>query len=118
MDLIDFDLLDVDALSSDSTSVSESNSVGFSVAVEEDWRQLRNYVIEQIEAISGPFPRDPVKEGAIFKSFISRWGSRALPIARSAFENYGGYWHNAPIRPARFSKNNDPYFSAILAENL
>lgn len=122
MELVDYDLLDDDAPMAavfvDAPSNLEKISVGASMTAEEDWRRLRNYVVEQIEATTGPFPRNPVTEKAIFRGFMSRWGDKSLAIAKIAFETYGGYWHNAPIRVNRFTKGNDPYFASVIASTL
>lgn len=122
MELVDFDLLDDDAPSAVAVADPPSNlemvSVGFSMTAEEDWRRLRNYVVEKIEATTGPFPRNPVTEKAIFRGFMSRWGDKSMDIAKIAFETYGGYWHNAPIRVNRFTKNNDPFFASVIAASL
>lgn len=82
------------------------------------WEQLRDYVISRIEAIHGPFPRDPMKEASIFRSFVSRWPEKAGGIAKFAFEECDGMWHNAPIQVTRFCKGSDPYFAAPIAERL
>lgn len=83
-----------------------------------DWQQLRDYVINQIEAIHGPQPRNPVKEKSIFSSFLKRWGAQAPAIARAAFEVHQGFWHSAPISVNRFCKASDLYFSTVIAERL
>ena len=98
--------------------VSTLEKVSVSMTVDEDWRRLRDYVVEQIEAHSGPFPRNPAVESQVFKSFISRWGDKSMDIAKMAFNTFGGYWHNAPIRISRFTKNNDPYFACVIARDL
>jgi hypothetical protein len=83
-----------------------------------DWRVIRDYVVEQVTKYSGSFPRDAVKEYGIFTSFVQRWGDKAMPIARVAFEVHKGVWHNAPIRIQRFCHGSDPYFSCIIARGL
>lgn len=82
------------------------------------WEQLRDYVVSRIEAISGPFPRDPLREKGIFSSFISRWGAQAGPIAEFAFETMDGRWKGAPVSVSRFCKGSDPYFASEIAERL
>jgi hypothetical protein len=82
------------------------------------WEDLRNYVVRQIEAIHGPFPRDPVKEASIFRSFASRWGAQAGSIAQFALEDCEGRWAGAPISVTRFCKASDQYFAAPIAERL
>lgn len=82
------------------------------------WEQLRDYVVAQVLELHGPFPRDAVKEAAIFRSFVSRWGEQAGPIAVAAFTAHGGYWRSAPIGVNRFSKGSDPYFAVIIAANI
>lgn len=82
------------------------------------WEDLRNYVVRRIEAVHGAFPREMPKENAIFRSFASRWGALAGPIARFAFEECAGMWHGAPVRVTRFAKGSDPYFAQPIAERL
>lgn len=82
------------------------------------WAELRDYVVSSIEKITGPFPRNETKEMGIFKSFVSRWGSDATPIARYAFETMGGFWKNAPVSVSRFCKASDPYFAQPIVDHL
>lgn len=82
------------------------------------WQDVRDYVVREIEQRFGTFPRDLVKESGIFKSFASRWGSKAGLIAKCAFEVHDGMWRGAPISVTRFTKGSDPYFSEKLAERL
>lgn len=82
------------------------------------WEQLRDYVVSRIEAISGPFPRDPLKEKGIFSGFSSRWGKQAGPIAEFAFETMEGRWKGAPVSVSRFCKGSDPYFASEIAKRL
>jgi hypothetical protein len=79
------------------------------------WEQLRDYVVGHIQAVNGVFPRDPDKEMGVFKAFLDRWKSDAVPIARYAFEVMNGYWRNAPISVNRFCKGSDPYFAKVIA---
>lgn len=83
-----------------------------------DWRIIRDYVVEQIEARHGKFPRNPVQEKGIFGAFVNRWGDKSLPIAKMAFEFYQGVWHNAPISINRFCIASDPWFAAVIAKTL
>lgn len=82
------------------------------------WEDLRSYVVRSIERIHGPFPRDAVKEGSIFRSFAGRWGTQAGPIACFVFEELAGMWRGAPVGVHRFCKGADNYFAAPLAERL
>lgn len=82
------------------------------------WENLRDYVVSRIESISGPFPRDPLREKAIFSGFINRWGAQAGPIAKFAFETMNGRWKGAPISVSRFCKGSDPYFACEIAQRL
>lgn len=82
------------------------------------WEDLRNYVVRSIERIHGPFPRDAIKEKAIFSSFVTRWGAQAGPIAKFAFEECEGRWRGAPVSVTRFCKGSDHYFAAPIAERL
>jgi hypothetical protein len=83
------------------------------------WEDLRDFVIHEIEARHGVQVRDFRKESGIFKSFLSRYGSNAVPIARLAFSKvFDGMWSSAPITVTRFCKASDPYFADILAKRL
>lgn len=82
------------------------------------WEELRDYVVGQIERLHGVFPREGAKEAAIFKRFVSEWGSQSAAIARYAFEIRGGMWKGAPIKVTRFTKGSDPYFAAEIANYL
>jgi hypothetical protein len=83
-----------------------------------DWRALRDYVVAEIEARFGAFPRDAKKEFGIFDGFVRRWGAGAAAIARHAFDHADGRWRGAPISINRFCKNADPYFGVPIAERL
>lgn len=94
----------------------EHRSTDLMVAPEQwEWEQVRDYVVRQIEQYHGPFPRNFKTEHSIFKSFCSRWGQQAGPIAVRAFEEYHGLWRGAPITVNRFCKGSDAYFAAVLA---
>jgi hypothetical protein len=82
------------------------------------WSELRDYVVGKIIEIHGVFPRNNMKEGAIFKAFCTRWGDDAPAIARYAFESMGGYWKNAPVSVNRFCKGSDPYFAQLIVDHL
>lgn len=82
------------------------------------WSELRDYVVAQIEARFGAFPRDSRKEHAIFTRFIKDHGSHAPAIARHAFDVCDGYWAGAPISINRFCKGSDPYFAAPIVARL
>lgn len=85
-----------------------------------DWtaEDLRDYVMTQVERFHGPQLRNAMKESVIFKSFLSRYGAKAVPIARFAFEVQRGMWHRAPITATRFCKGSDQFFSDVIAERL
>lgn len=83
-----------------------------------DWEQLRDYVVVQIEAIHGPFPREPRRENTIFMAFYGRWEDLALPIAKHAFEEAQGFWLGAPVSVARFEKSSDTVFATKIAAQL
>jgi hypothetical protein len=83
-----------------------------------DWRNLRDYVVREIEARFGVFPRDVIKESSIFKSFIDRWQGKAPLIAKAAFEVHDGVWRGAPMNVNRFTKNSDPYFAEVIVSNM
>lgn len=82
------------------------------------WQELRDYVITQIEHRHGPQVRNAAKEKAIFSSFLSRWGTNAVPIAKAAFTIYDGMWANAPISVFRFCKASDPFFGKVILDRL
>ena len=83
-----------------------------------DWRDLLDYVVDQIERLHGPFVRESGKEYGIFNAFVGRWGDRSAAIARYAFETNGGYWVNAPITITRFTKGNDPFFALPISQRI
>lgn len=82
------------------------------------WEALRDYVVFKIQSRWGFFPRNPLKEAGIFKSFVTRWGPQAGPIARYAFEFADGIWMGDPISITRFTKGSDPYFAAVIVKKL
>lgn len=82
------------------------------------WEDLRDYAVGQIVMYHGPQVRNSVKEAAIFKGFLARYGAKAVPIARFAFEQQRGMWQRAPISVTRFAKGSDPYFADIIAKRL
>lgn len=83
------------------------------------WEQLRDYVMRAVAERHGPQPRrESHQVNSIFKSFASRWGRQAGPIARFAFEQQDGFWRSAPVDIRRFTKGNDEYFAQPIAERL
>lgn len=85
-----------------------------------DWtaEDLRDYVMAQVERFHGPQLRNTMKEASIFKSFMGRYGDKAVSIARFAFEVQRGMWHRAPITATRFCKASDQYFADVIVERL
>ena len=83
-----------------------------------EWEKLRDYVVERIEAVHGPFPREPRRENTTFMAFYARWEDLALPIAKYAFEEAEGFWLGAPVSVARFEKSSDAAFAMKIAEKL
>lgn len=84
------------------------------------WEKLRDYVVERVEAIHGPFPRgeqERRQEVTIFMAFQARW-PQAMEIAKYAFEVEGGLWKGAPVSVARFHKTSDSYFAEPIAKLL
>lgn len=75
------------------------------------WELVRDYVIEQIGKVVGPFPRDTRKENTIFMNFVGRWGAASMEIARYAFEQSGGVWMGAPVGVFRFHRTSDVCFA-------
>jgi hypothetical protein len=82
------------------------------------WEELRDYVVNAIEQRHGEFPRNFKTEHSIFKSFLSRWGTQAPAIARTAFEHFDGMWKGAPIGVNRFCKASDQFFAQVIADRL
>jgi hypothetical protein len=83
------------------------------------WEQLRDYVLRAVAERHGPQPRRETPQvNSIFKSFVTRWGRNAGPIARFAFEQQDGYWRSAPVTITRFTKGNDDYFAGPISERL
>lgn len=80
------------------------------------WQKLRDYVTAQVEATSGPFPRDVRKENTIFMAFMARWPEQAMDIARFAFESCEGIWKGAPVSVVRFHRTSDSYFAEPIAK--
>lgn len=83
-----------------------------------EWERVRDYVVERILDVHGPFPRDVRKENTIFMGFAARWEGVAMDIARHAFEDAGGEWLGAPVSVARFHETSDPVFAAKIASML
>lgn len=81
---------------------------------------LRDYILRQLERYnpSALARRNPAMEVAVCRSFCERWGADAPRIAKFAFETCRGMWNNAPITFARFSRDSDAYFAAVIAERL
>lgn len=82
------------------------------------WEDLQAYVVKEIQQRFGAFPRDPFREKSIFSSFLTRWGAKAGPIAKYAFERYQGMWKGSPISVQRFCKNSDKYFASVIDQEL
>lgn len=82
------------------------------------WEELRDYVIERIEHRWGPQHRDPIREAAIFRSFVRRWGTQAEAISRYVFEVADGIWMGAAVSINRWTKGSDPYFAAKIVKKL
>lgn len=83
-----------------------------------EWERVRDYVVDRILHVHGPFPRDVRKENTIFMGFAARWEGIAMDIARHAFEAAGGEWLGAPVSVARFHETSDPVFAARIAPML
>lgn len=84
-----------------------------------DWRDLRAYVVTQIQDRFGAFPRNEMKEIGIFKGFLNRHGAgTAARIAKHVFEIENGRWRGAPVRVSRFCAISDPYFADVIKDYL
>jgi len=83
------------------------------------WRDLRDYVVHEVERRFGSCRRkDPKVEFGIFDSFMKRWGTKAPAIARHVFEIKGGMWKGEAVHIENFCKNADPYFAQPIAQRL
>lgn len=84
------------------------------------WRELRSYVLVEMERRFGPQDKLPrTRESSVFKSFIDRWGPEmSAAMARYIFEVCDGMWLGQPVTIYRWCKNSDPYFAVPLAERL
>jgi hypothetical protein len=85
-----------------------------------DWRQLRDYVITEIEKRFGVQPRlQATREASIFKSFLTRFpDGLAVRIAQFAFDVEDGWWSGAPIAVTRFCVASDEFFARPIVERL
>jgi hypothetical protein len=84
-----------------------------------DWKDLRDYVMREMERYHGPQVRDSIKERSIFGSFIKRHGAvDAAAIAQYAFGFCEGMWSKAPISVNRFCRNSDQYFAEPIKQRL
>lgn len=104
-----------------STKVSQKTTPStYNYRPEDDWswRELRDYVVRQIELRFGPIEnRQGFKERAIFESFLSRH-PRAIEIARYAFEQQEGVWDRKPVSVFSFCKGSDPFFAGPINARL
>lgn len=82
------------------------------------WSDLRDYVVHEIEARFGVWPRDSKKEFGIFTRFAKEHGADAGRIAKFAFETHNGIWAGAPISVNRFCKGSDPFFADPIKARL
>lgn len=82
------------------------------------WEEIRDYVVSEIEARYGAFPRDARKEAGIFKRWVAKYKGDAVAIARYAFEVSDGRWRKAPISINRFCKGSDQWFSDVILERI
>lgn len=82
------------------------------------WSEIRDYVVSEIEARWGAFPRDSRKEASIFKRWCKAYGDDAHEIAKYAFEVCDGSWKGAPISINRFCKGSDEWFSDPILDAL
>lgn len=82
------------------------------------WEDLRDYVVAQIEARFGVFPRDQRKEYGIFARFAKQYGPDAGRIARYVFDLEDGMWCGAPISIYRFTKASDAYFGDVILSRI
>lgn len=97
---------------------SQSRSHLLKARAQWGWQEVRDYVVTEIEARFGAFPRDAKKEYGIFSRFAKQYGERAGDIAAYAFETCDGWWLNAPVSVTRFCKGSDPYFGDRILQRL
>lgn len=82
------------------------------------WRQVRDYIIEQIEARQGAQHQEVAKDAGIIKAFCNRWGDLAPHIAQYAYETADGVWDHRPITVLSFCKAGDARFASVIADRL
>lgn len=83
-----------------------------------DWRDLRDFVINEITSRRTMGGRDALREAGIFKGFVKRHGSNAEAIARYAFDRLDGVYEGTEVGVTSFCKNADPFFADPIAERL
>mgnify|MGYP000933641983 CR=1 FL=1 len=82
------------------------------------WREVRDYVMDQIQTRQGAQTTDPNKLIGIFKGFVSRWGDQAPAICRYVFETCDGIWMGRPVTVTSWCKKADPFFSEAITDRL
>lgn len=90
--------------------VGVSRAYLFKEPADWDWEDLRDYSVEQITEVSGPFEFDATKANSVFRAFMKRHPN-APQIARYVFDILGGLWYAEPVGIYRFYRGQDPYFA-------
>lgn len=86
----------------------------------EEWtdRDLRLYVVTEIERRFGKWERNFVTEASTFKRFHKDWGVRGVKMAQYLFDTLDGWWQGQPVTVNRFCRGADPYFAVPLADRM
>jgi hypothetical protein len=116
--MTELDLMGVSTLRVTSTVRPSATSRTHLISGEWDWRQVRDYVLTEMEERFGPQTTDSHKLIGIFKGFSARWGEQAGPISRYVFESCGGMWQGKRVTVTSWCKGADPYFATPIAERL
>lgn len=83
------------------------------------WREVRDYVVEQMQQRWGAPQRPPVtKEAGIFKGFVGRWGTTAEMIVRYIFERRDGIVDGRRVKITDFTSAADARVAGPVAEVL
>lgn len=81
-----------------------------------DWKDLRDFVLDEMEQRGIEVEEEPTKVASIFKAFFKRWDLKGIAIARNIFEVRDGQWYNHPISVNNFCAGQDAYFSKPVFE--
>jgi hypothetical protein len=86
----------------------------------EEWSatDVTAYIFEETLRIHGP--QLPARDAeSVLQAFCQRFSiPKAVFIAKTAFELYGGMWQGAPVTWRRFQPSHDGFFSQPILEAL